>query len=304
MRIAASFVPTPSSARFVPLGPCCCRRLRNSGPSGPLAATRWPSSTVSRTGSGEMPSEAREVAASVPCADSGAMKPSPRGQVAERVAAGDLAVVGEPSAAGEVERELGAVRAGDVGGVGAFEQLGDLQGARLQRVEVDRHHAREHVRADARERGAAGAGLRGGAARFGVRERAARRDDVDVAGGKRGGDRRRWLAAVVRARVHQREDRVGAVARGRVAQRLREGARLGSESPITSTLSPVRTSRQRPITVSKARSSCSRGGVVAVIAGDATASAAGGRETPRSPAPPLHFRLPAGVAQSVRAAES
>src|SRR6185369_18078965 len=38
------------------------------------------------------------------------------GQVAERVAAGDLAVVGEASAAGQVEREVGAVRARDVRG--------------------------------------------------------------------------------------------------------------------------------------------------------------------------------------------
>src|SRR6185312_15536844 len=80
VRIAASFVPTPSSATFVPRRPCAWRRWRNSGPSGPFAAVRWPSATVSRTGSGEIPSDASDVAASVPLADSGAMKPSPAGR--------------------------------------------------------------------------------------------------------------------------------------------------------------------------------------------------------------------------------
>ena len=203
-------------------------------------------------------------------------------QVPERPGRGQEAVVREAGTAADVEAQIGAGRAGDARLVGAREQLSDRAAARGHRVEVDRHEAREEVGGDAGERRAPDAGLGGGLAGLGVRERLRGRRDEDVDGRERGGDRRRRLAAVLRARVHEGEHGVGAGAGGLRAQRLGEVARalVADDEDVLAGLD---------------RQAAADDG----LDGEVEVGRHGGRDYPAAKLAP-----PAGVAQSVRAAES
>ena len=132
-------------------GSCRARRARRS-----VASTRAPSAAraiveraaldrqdggLARPGR----SAARLEATICPSPPIGAMKPSPHGQVAERARRGQVAVVGDARAAGEVERR--SVPRGQVtcAWSAALEQRRRRLASGGQRVEVGGHQAREHV---------------------------------------------------------------------------------------------------------------------------------------------------------------
>src|SRR3954447_16982230 len=82
VRVARSFVPTPSSARFVPFPPCSRRMPSSCSPSGSVASVRWPFVSVSFAGWPLVrPIAAIERANIVPLPFAGAMKPSPHGRL-------------------------------------------------------------------------------------------------------------------------------------------------------------------------------------------------------------------------------
>jgi hypothetical protein len=73
-------------------------------------------------------------------------------QVAERALAGQVAVVGDPEPAAQVEAEVAAVRARQLGLGRRRQQRRDLAAALPHDVEVDRHQAGEEVLGDAGQR--------------------------------------------------------------------------------------------------------------------------------------------------------
>jgi hypothetical protein len=87
------------------------------------------------------------------------VRPIAAGEIAERAALGEVAVVGDALAAAEVEAQVGAARAGDVGLGALVEELRDRVRAAAEAVEVDRHQSGEHVGGDVRHRRATGAAL-------------------------------------------------------------------------------------------------------------------------------------------------
>src|SRR3954447_4847769 len=82
VRVARSFVPTPSSARFVPFSPCSRRMPSSCSPSRSVASVRWPFVSVSFAGwPVARPIAAIERAYIVPVPFAGAMNPSPHGRL-------------------------------------------------------------------------------------------------------------------------------------------------------------------------------------------------------------------------------
>src|SRR3954447_18526971 len=82
VRVARSFVPTPSSARFVPFSPCSRRIPSSCSPSGSVASVRCPFVSVSFAGWPlARPIAAMERAYIVPVPFAGAMNPSPHGRL-------------------------------------------------------------------------------------------------------------------------------------------------------------------------------------------------------------------------------
>ena len=128
VRRAFSFVPTPSSAKFVPCSPAACRRPSHASPISPLAPVRRPSSTVRRTGSSGRPSDGERGGHHGPLAAQRRDEPLAAGQVAEGAGRGEVALVGDARAAREVDAQVGAQRAGHVRLAGRREQVGDAPG--------------------------------------------------------------------------------------------------------------------------------------------------------------------------------
>ena len=145
----------------------------NRGPRPPSAATIRPSSTVSVAGSSPIPNGARLAGTTVPSPNAGAMKPSPHGRFPNAPLAPSSPSSGDPRPAVERELEVGSLRARHVRAGAAVEQVGHGLRPRRHRVEVDRHHAREHVLGDAGHRRATGATVGGALARGRVAERPA-----------------------------------------------------------------------------------------------------------------------------------
>ena len=164
--------------------------------------------------------EASERVATVPSPLSGATKPSPQGRLPKEPGA-----VRSPSSAmpwRPVRSRRRSVPRGQVTCASSAlrEQVGDRAAAGGQDVEVDVHEPAQHVGRDGGHRRAAGAVVGRALARLRVRERARGRRDEDVARGEGLGDRRRRLDAVVLARGHDGEHRVGLRLLGLAAQRL------------------------------------------------------------------------------------
>ena len=85
-------------------------------PLPPRAEVRWPPSTTSSTGSSTRPTPAIEPSTTrVPLPSAGEMKPSPQGRLPKAPLLGQLARVGDRLAARELQPEVGAVRVGDAG---------------------------------------------------------------------------------------------------------------------------------------------------------------------------------------------
>ena len=196
--------------------------------------------------------EASERVATVPSPLSRRDEALAAGEVAEGARRGEVAVVGDALAAGEVQAQVGAARAGDVGLVGLRSSRSATARLRAREdVEVDVHEAGEHVGGDGGHRRAARPVVARALARLRVRERARGRRDEDVARGEGLGDRRRRLDAVVLARGHDGEHRVGLRVLGLAAQRLPHVLqRLVDDHE---TFSAGATARQRRTTVRTAR---------------------------------------------------
>ncbi len=147
-------------------------------------------------------------------------EPLPARQVPERPSRAQLAVVRDPGPPVERELEIRAARARDPRRRRRVERRRDRLGARRHRVEVDRHHAREHVRRDPRHRRPARPSIARPLARARVTQRPARRRDEHVGRLERGRHRRRRLGAVGRALVHDHQDGVGAGGGRLLSERL------------------------------------------------------------------------------------
>ena len=197
----------------------------NAGPSPPSAATIRPSGhrEPGRVHADPERGDARR--------DHGALairrrdEPLAAGQVPERARRPELAVVGDPGPAVERKLEVGAPRARDPRARPRVEQRRHGLGPRRHRVEVDRHHAGEHVLGDAGHRSATSSLIRGALARARVAQRPAGGRDEHVARRQRRRHRFRGLGAVGGALVHDDQHRVGAGRRGFIAQRVADRPR-------------------------------------------------------------------------------
>ena len=118
--VARSFVPTPSSARLRPSGPCASSIARYCAASSPLpvAPTSRPSRIVSRTGVLGQADEPERRRGDRALAADRRHEALAAGQVAERAGRAEVALVGDRGAPGEVEPHVGAARAGHAGLVG------------------------------------------------------------------------------------------------------------------------------------------------------------------------------------------